>query len=90
MIFDLEETEETEALKNKLEMLKKKISECRKKGRYTKIAEMKIKNIPSKIMMANVTLKKIDIDKAMLEIETVEKEIRECEKESINDKEAGS
>ena len=62
-----------EKLKLKLIELRKKISEKRKRGGYTKIAELKLMNIPSKIKMFKVTRDNNEIAK----IETVFNEVEE-------------
>jgi len=49
-------------LTKELEEVKKKISLLRKKGADTKTLEYNIMNIPSKILMASITNKKIDVE----------------------------
>jgi hypothetical protein len=48
-------------LNGELEEIKRKISSLRKKGVDTKIVEYKIMNLPSKIKMASITNKDIDV-----------------------------
>ncbi|MEK6946666.1 MAG: hypothetical protein AABX32_03580 [Nanoarchaeota archaeon] len=69
-----------ENLKQELNQIKDKISQCRKKGMDTKIAELKIMAIPSKIKMLEVTKDFKDVQKiakllndAIAEIDNVEK-----------------
>lgn len=70
-----------ENLKSQLNSIKQRISQCRKKGLYTKIAELKITSIPSKIMMAEATKDFKDAQKvsrllsdAAVEVENIERE----------------
>jgi hypothetical protein len=48
-------------LNGELEEIRRKISSLRKKGIDTKIVEYKVMNIPSKIKMAAITNKEIDV-----------------------------
>ena len=62
-----------EKLKLRLIELRKKISEKRKHGGYTKIAELKLMNVPSKIKLFKATQDNNEIAK----IETVFNEVEE-------------
>lgn len=57
----MEEQDITEQLKKELEDIKFELSSLRKKGIDTKIADLKIMNIPSKINMIKITKSSRDI-----------------------------
>lgn len=62
-------------LKNELMFLKMELSEKRKKGFDTSIAQMHIPSIPSKIQMAEITKDPQDVQKAKQWIDLVKKEL---------------
>ena len=70
-----------ERLKGQLSEIKLKISQCRKRGAYTKIAELKIEAIPSKIMMLEITKEYKDAQKVDKLISDARAEIINIEKE---------
>ena len=68
-----------DSLKDELNDIKLKISLCRKKGMDTKIAELKVMAIPSKIKLLEITKDYKDVQKvnnmindAKIEIESLE------------------
>lgn len=69
-----------ENLKTELRNISLKISECRKAGLDTKIAELKVMNIPYKIQFAEVTKGYKDIEKVNSMLEDVKNEIMSIEK----------
>ena len=76
-----------ENLKEKLNEIKQKMSQCRKKGLDTKIAELKAMAIPSKIRMAEATKDSKDIQKIneMLNYAKVEIDDLEISDNSLNE-----
>ncbi len=73
-----------ESLKEQLNDIKQKISQCRKKGLDTKIAEIKIINIPSKIKMLETTKNYKDIQKISKLLNSAKAEIEPLEREGLN------
>jgi len=65
-----------EKLKIRLIELRKKISEKRKHGGYTKIAELKLMNVPSKIKMFKVTNDSKDSEKIEAIFTEVEEDLK--------------
>ena len=66
-----------ESLKERLSEIKQLISQCRKKGYDTKIAELKILIIPSKIKMVEATRDIKDVQKASKYLGDANSEIEE-------------
>ena len=73
-----------ESLKEKLNEIRLKVSECRKKGFYTKIAEIKLMAIPSKIKMVEITRDYKDLQKITSMLDDARNEILSVEKEGLN------
>ena len=73
-----------ENLKEQLNEIKQKISQCRKKGLDTKIAEIKIMAIPSKINMVEITKDFKDIQKINEMLNTARIEIDAIEKDDLS------
>lgn len=65
-----------EQLKTRLVELRKRISEKRKQGGYTKISELKLMNIPSKIKMLEIEPNNKDIDKIKATFDEVEEDLK--------------
>ena len=78
---------EIEKLKEQFSEIKQKISQCRKRGFDTKIAELKAMAIPSKIKMAEATKDSKDIQKIneMLNYAKVEIDDLEISDNSLNE-----
>ena len=72
-----------ENLKEQLNEIKQKISQCRKQGLDTKIAELKIMAIPSKINMVEITKDFKDVQKINEMLNNVRIEIDSTEKEYL-------
>ena len=72
-----------ENLKEQLNEIKQKISQCRKKGLDTKIAELKIMDIPSKINMVEITKDFKDIQKINEMLNNVRIEIDSTQKDYL-------
>ena len=66
---------EIENLKADLNNLKLKLSECRKNGSDTKIAELKLMNVPFKIKLVEATQSYKDIDMVKKMLEDVKREL---------------
>ena len=73
-----------ESLKEQLNDIKAKISICRKKGMDTKVAELKIMAVPSKIKMIEVTKDYKDVQKVSSMLDNARAEIESTEKEGLN------
>jgi hypothetical protein len=69
-----------ENLKRELNDIQLKLSECRKNGLDTKIAELKVMNIPHKIKLVEVTQSYKDIEKINNMLEDVKNEMISIEK----------
>lgn len=74
-----------DSMRERLVEIKAKISQCRKKGFYTKIAELKIAEIPSKIKLLEVTreVKEVARINTMLEDAKAEIESVQAEGEAL-------
>ena len=70
-----------EDMKQELIDIKQKLIELRKKGKYTKICEMKMAMIPSKIKMVEVTRDVKDVSKVTKLIDDAKKEVNFTEKD---------
>jgi hypothetical protein len=70
-----------ENLKDRLIDIKSRISVCRKKGLYTKIVELKIMQIPSKIKYLEATRVNTDTKKVNLLLNDADKDLKEIEKD---------
>lgn len=68
-------------LQNRLNFVKSRISDLRKQGYDTKIAELKMMNIPSKIQYFMTTLNKSDYKKAIKRINLVQTELESAKKD---------
>ncbi|MBI2646844.1 hypothetical protein HYW99_00015 [Candidatus Woesearchaeota archaeon] len=73
-----------ENLKIQLNEIKQKISQCRKKGLDTKIAELKMMLIPSKIKMAEITRDYKEVQKINNMLNDAKAELENIEKENLN------
>lgn len=73
-----------ENLKVQLNEIKQKISQCRKRGLYTKIVELKIMSVPSKIQLLEATRDFRDVQKANNIINDARNEIEFIEKQGLN------
>ena len=73
-----------ENLKMQLNEIKQKISQCRKKGLDTKIAELKIMAIPSKIKMAEITRDYKEAQKINNMLNNAKAELEDIEKDGLN------
>ena len=73
-----------EDLKAQLNEIKQRISQFRKKGLDTKIVQLKIMSIPSKIKMVEATKDYKDVKKITNMINDAKAEVRSLEKESLN------
>ena len=73
-----------ESLKEQLNEIRQTISQCRKKGLDTKIAEIKIIAIPSKINMVEITKDFKDIQKINVMLNNVRIEIDAIEKDYLS------
>lgn len=73
-----------ENLKLQLSDIKQKTSQCRKKGLDTKIAELKIMLIPSKIKMAEITRDYKEVQKINNMLNDAKAELEDIEKENLN------
>ncbi|MBR9690837.1 hypothetical protein GOV08_04080 [Candidatus Woesearchaeota archaeon] len=72
-----------EAYNARLKELKEMISEVRKEGKDPYMANLKLKNIPSKIHLAEVTRRQTDLDLVRDMLAETEKELREAMDEKI-------
>ena len=73
-----------ENLKMQLNEIKQKISLCRKRGLDTKIAELKMMLIPSKIKMIEITRDYKEVQKINNMLNDAKAELETIEKESLN------
>ena len=73
-----------ENLKEQLNEIKQRISQCRKKGLDTKIAELKMMLIPSKINMVEITRDYKEVQKINNMLNDAKAELENIEKESLN------
>lgn len=73
-----------ENLKIQLNEIRQKISQCRKKGLDTKIAELKMMLIPSKINMAEITRDYKEVQKINNMLNNAKAELENIEKEGLN------
>lgn len=73
MIVDIEK--QIEFLKRYFDGLKKGVSEARKRGKDTRLAELRIMNIPHKIKYLEVSKSAEDIKKLKILLAKLEKEI---------------
>ena len=73
-----------ENLKEQLNEIKQKISQCRKRGLDTKIAELKIMAIPSKIKMVEITRDYKEVQKINNMLNDAKAELENIKKESLN------
>jgi hypothetical protein len=76
-----EEEKKISFLKDKRDSLKDTISDMRKHGKDTKVAELKLIELDQKTKLVSVTSDNRDYDKSFILIQEVEKEIKE-----INDR----
>ncbi|MCP3682410.1 MAG: hypothetical protein GY861_06930 [bacterium] len=76
-----------EILNAELKEIKDTISQARKAGVDTKIAEMLVMNIPSKILMVKATGEAKDIEKVRLMLQDANAEMGEYKKESFKNAE---
>ena len=72
-----------DGFKGQLNEVRQRISLCRKKGYNTKIAELKIMSIPSKISMLEVTKDIKDAQKINAMLDDAAGELVEFEKEML-------
>lgn len=75
-----------ENLKLQLDDVKQRISLCRKAGLDTKIVELKVMVIPSKIEMVEITKDFKDMQKISSMLNDAKNEIEVVEKEGLNSK----
>ena len=71
-----------ENLKSQLLDLKQRLSQCRKKGVETTIADLKLTSVPSKIRMVEVTRNLKDVQKAASMLNDAKTETEELEKQA--------
>jgi hypothetical protein len=76
-----EDYEETEIMRKHLQTLRERISHSRKEGMDTKIVEIKLMNVTPKIMMAQATRQKKDLDQVAGLLAEVEREMKQLRKE---------
>ena len=74
-----------ENLKNELNDVKSKLSEYRKKGFDTKIADLKMMNLPFKIRLAEATQSYKDIEKVNYMIKSVYEELEDIKNQQVQD-----
>jgi hypothetical protein len=74
-----------ESLRTELDSVRLKISDYRKRGFDTKIAELKVMNLPYKIKFAEASQSIIDIEKANVILSSVNEELKEIENQSTED-----
>jgi len=72
--------EQLDGLSTEFDELKRRLSEDRKKGLYTKIADMEMMNIPAKINLAKATGSQADIKHVKELIDLVKVELDSSEK----------
>ena len=71
-------------LKDQLLEVKQHISECRKKGLDTKIAELRVIPIPAKIKLLEVTREIKDVQKVISLLNLAKNEVDEIKKQDLN------
>jgi hypothetical protein len=71
---------EIESLREALDDLKRELTEVRKEGKDTKIAELFIMTIPSKLQYAEVSYDRKDIDNVRKLLEKAKEELESSEK----------
>ena len=76
-----------ENLKEQLIEIKQHISECRKKGKDTKIAELRVIPIPAKIKLLEVTREIKDVQKVISLLNLAKNEVDDIKKQGLNSEE---